>query len=179
MLNDLRSADLSKGAAAPVLLWSTNTYLKFNIQRLFRRDKHFVWCSPVFEGSAQPRYAIGASQAASSDPATIYRNLHHAVQSKDRGCEKIISQKKVLRALAVQWAKSGTIRNEDRDEIFAMLRLSQISDFRPLVYVVPYDLVKNRVKLVPRPKRAGHQPEYILDDLEATEFTIIEPIPCH
>jgi len=135
----------------PSLLWSTNTFLKYYIQKVFGGDRHYVWCSTVFDGGAVPRYAIGAGQPASSDPATIYRTLHHAVKSSDGGSEKIRDQRKTLRGLAVAWERAGSITASQRDEIFSMLKHSQISDFRPLIYVIPCPADATRVALVPRP----------------------------
>jgi hypothetical protein len=162
----------------PLVLWSTNTYLKNRIQQQFHGGRHYVWCSPVFEGAALPRYAIGSVQPASSDPATIYRQLHRAVSTRDAGNEKIASQKKILKALAVKWHKDGAISQDQRDEIVAMITKSELIDWRPLIYVIPYPAVAARVHLVPRPRRASHEPEYILVDLVEEEFHIIEPVPC-
>jgi hypothetical protein len=165
-------------ATAPLFLWSTNTFLKYRIQQTFQNGKHYAWCSPTFEGAALQRYAIGTGQAASSDPATIYRQLYHAVVTKDQADGKITSQKKVLRALAVNWSRAGSITEDDRDEIIAILRKSEVADWRPLIYVIPYAVVATRVKLVPRPLRATLEPEYVVPDLSGEEFHIIEPYPC-
>ena len=54
------------GEAAPLLLYSTNTYLKFRIQRDYRREHH-VWCSPTFEAAKLGRYVRGAGTPLSSD----------------------------------------------------------------------------------------------------------------
>ena len=145
---------------------------------MFRKRQHYIWCSPTFEGAALPRYAIGASQPASSDPATIYRDLHAAVRTKDGGCQKIKDQKKVLKALAIKWFKNNEISQVDRDEILAMVSRSDVTDWKPLIYVIPFETVAKRVVLVPRTKRASHEPEYILADLAESEFHIIEPYPC-
>ena len=85
----------SATGVSPALLWSTNTYLKYLIQKTYRADKHYVWCSSVLEGAAMPKYAIGAGQPPSSDPASIYRTLHHAVRTSDAGDQKIAEQKKL------------------------------------------------------------------------------------
>lgn len=145
---------------------------------MFRKNIHYVWCSPTFEAAALPRYAIGAGQAASSDPATIYRQLHHAVKTKDGGDAKIAGQKKVLKALALKWMKDKEISDNDRDEIVAMVAKSDISDWRPLIYVIPFVAVSARVQLVARNRRASLDPEYIIPDLAESEFHIIEPYPC-
>jgi hypothetical protein len=164
--------------ATPLFLWSTNTHFKYRIQHEFGGGKHYVWCSPTFESAALPRYATGAGQPASSDPATIYRQLHTAVKTKDPGNEKITSQKKILRALALKWCREASISTNDRDEIVAMLRRSEMVDWRPLIYVIPYAVVTERAKLVPRARRTSHDPEFIVQDLCEGEFQIIEPYPC-
>jgi hypothetical protein len=152
--------------------------MKYRIQTMFRGRRHYIWCSPNFEAAALPRYAIGAGLPPSSDPATIYRQLHHAVRTKDQGDNKIIDQKKVLKALALKWFKDNQISADDRDEIIAMVSKSDFLDWKPLLYVIPYGAVAGRAQLVPRGKRASHEPEYILVDLADTEFQIIEPWPC-
>ncbi len=125
-----------------------------------------------------PRYAIGSGQPASSDPATIYRQLYNAVKTVDRGDVKIASQKKVLKALATKWHSDGILSADQRDEILAMVSGSEIVDWRPLIFVIPYDPVAKRVRSVGRKNRASHDPEYIVPDLFEDEFYIIEPMPC-
>ena len=168
------------GAAPPppLLLWSTNTHLKYRIQQTFFGGRHYVWCSPAFEGAALPRYAIGSGQPPSSDPASIYRTLHHVAKTADQGDAKVLSQKRTLKALAVKWAKDGLIDDGAKNEILAMVKLAQPLDWRPLIYVIPFAPVEARVGLVPRDRRASHEPEYIIPDLADGEFNLIEPMPC-
>lgn len=158
----------------PLLLWSTNTALKFKIQERFRDGKHHVWCSQTFDGKAVGKYAIGRDQAISSDPLAIYKDLRDAVDSSDSHNAKIASQIKVLTALAVQWAADGQISDRNRDEIIAIVSKAVITDWKPLIFVIPYATVASRVKEVPRAKRASHEPEFIVEDLASTEFEIIE-----
>jgi len=159
---------------APLLLWSTNTSLKYRLQQQYCAARHHVWCSPVFEAAALSKYAIGRNQPPSSDPCTIYRNLCEAVAKNDGGDAKIINQKTVLRGLASEWLAAGTITAEQRDEIVAIVSASSFSDWRPLIFVIPYALVRARVQLVPVAKRASIEPEYIIPDLGEHEFHIIE-----
>lgn len=161
-------------SSPPLLLWSTNTHLKYRIQKEFFGDKHYVWCSPVFSAAALGRYDIGANQPPSSDPFSIYRELRDAVGRTDSGCAKIISQKKVLRALAVELHGEGKISEAAMKEIVAMVKTADFSDWRPLIYTIPFSPVANRVLSVPRGQRASHEPEYIVRDLDRGEFQIIE-----
>jgi hypothetical protein len=125
-----------------------------------------------------PRYAIGSGQPASSDPASIYRQLHEAVRTRDKGDAKILEQKKVLKSLAVKWLKDGSISKDQRDEIVAMVSYSEVADWRPLIYVIPCGPIAPRVQVVPVRRRASLEPEYIVEDLQFSEFDIIEPMPC-
>ncbi len=79
--------------------------------------------------------------------------------------------------LAGAWREAGEIGEEDRDEIVAMVGSATILDWRPLIYVIPFEPVAARVKNVPRAKRASQEPEFIIEDLARSEFEIIEPMP--
>ena len=121
------------------------------------------------------RYSLSGTQPASSDPATIYRQLRHAVTTGDEHDAKIASQKSTISGLAVKFASDGVISGDDRDEILAMLNKTTVRDWRPLIFVIPYAQIGHRAQLVPRDKRASHEPEYIIPDLVDGEFRIIEP----
>lgn len=172
------SALAGTAAPSPLLLWSTNSHLKFRINQIYRAGKHYVWCSPAFDGSALGKYAVGASQPPSSDPVSIYRALHQAVTKRDGGDLKITQAKKSLMALALEWAGKGEITDDQRDEIIAIVANAPFQDWKPLIYAIPFEGVKSRVKLVPLAKRASVEPEYIIEDLVESEFQIIEPWPC-
>jgi hypothetical protein len=159
---------------APLLLYSTNTYLKFRIQEDYRKEHH-VWCSPAFEAAKLGRYAIGAGTPPSSDPASIYRNLCRAVKEADDHDSKIAEQKKVLLGLAVEWCYGGLISDAAREEITAIVTGARFPDWRPLLFVMPYHFVAARVREVPRANRASIEREYIIPDLKVEEFHIIEP----
>ena len=168
-------APLTRSAAGkpPLVLYSTQTFLKFRIQHDFI-GRHRVWCSPVFDAEKQNRYALGASLAPSSDPASIYRDLAQAVKRSDDHNAKIASQKTVLGGLAIDWHTNRHISEEQRDDIIAIIKHSPITEWKPLILVVPFAPVAKRVKNVPRKDRASSEPEYIIDDLVAEEFDIIE-----
>jgi hypothetical protein len=82
-----------------------------------------------------------------------------------------------MMGLAVEWHAAGKISAADRDEIVAMVSAATPIDWRPIVLVIPYGPVAARVKVVPRKDRASQEPEYIIEDLVATEFEVIEPLP--
>jgi hypothetical protein len=128
----------------PLVLYSTNTLLKFKIQERYRGEHH-VWCSPAFEAAALGRYAPGAGTPPSSDPASIYRHLHRAVKACDDHDAKIAEQKAVLLGLAVKWCADGNISDTDREDITAMVTAARFPDWTPLLFVIPYFGVVSRL----------------------------------
>lgn len=157
----------------PLVLYSTQTYLKFRIQQDFI-GKHRVWCSPVFDADKQSRYAVGANQPDTADPISIYRDLHRAVKKPDDHNTKIASQRSVLNGLAVNWHAGGHISESERDEIVAIVKNARITEWTPILLVIPFAPVSDRAVLVPRDDRASSEPEFIVKDLVADEFDIIE-----
>ena len=150
----------------PLLLFSTNTYLKYRIQEDYRQE-HYVWCSPTVAYDSVGKYARGAGTPPSSDPASIYRELAEAVRRTDEHCAKILDQKTGLLARAVDWHAAGLITDATRDDITMTVEKAPFSLWRPLLYVIPFAVVAKRVQDVPRDKRASMEPEYIIARSEA------------
>jgi hypothetical protein len=171
------SEQVATNNGQPILLWSAGNWLKYYIQQNYF-GYHYVWCSPIFEGAAQSRYAQGAGQPPSSDPATIYRNLHAAVVKSDQHDNEIARQSKTLKATALMLSRSGVISQSQAAEVAIIIKKATIKEWRPLLYAIPYALVANRVQAVPVGKRASIEPEFIIPDLKDGEFHIIEPMPC-
>jgi hypothetical protein len=169
---------MAKARSDPLLLWSTVSSLKYEIERDFAGGRHYVWCSPQFDSTAVARYAAGSTRAASSDPASIYREYHHAIKSRDRHSGKIEGQKSTLSGLAVEWHSAGAIDESERDEIIARVTLASFEQFAPLLLVIPFSVVKARAAVVPIDKRASNEVEYIVRDLIEAEFQICEPARC-
>jgi hypothetical protein len=157
-----------------LVLYSTNTYLKFRIQREYR-ETFFAWCSPVFEGKKRSRFDVGAGQPPSSDPHSIYWDLRNAVEQSDGHNTKINEQKTNIPALAVEWNNAGEITNPVCEEIAMLVSMASFKDWRPLIYVIPAAGLGARVELVARNRRASSEPEYIVKDLMKDEFDVIEP----
>jgi hypothetical protein len=137
-----------------------------------------VWCSPVFEADAVSRYAPGAGQPPSCDPATIYRSLLAAVTRPDPNNSDIQRQKTKLSAVALDLANRGTILMDAAQEAVAYLEATHVTDWKPLIYAIPYAGVEDRVLAVPRAERVSAEMEYVITDLRPAEFDVIEPMPC-
>lgn len=144
---------------------------------MFRGGKHYIWCSPAFEGAALQKYAIGAAQPPSSDPASIYRTVHDATRKADKANANIAKWRATLSSLAQKWYEANEISESDRDEIVAIVANASWNDWRPLIYVVPFHRVAGRVRAVGFAHRASKEPEYIVEDLSDSDFEMIEPWP--
>jgi hypothetical protein len=158
-----------------LILYSTNTHLKFRIGRDLLGDQHYVWCSHVFNAGTLGRYAIGAAMPPSSDPCSIYRELDTACRRRDDHATKIAQQKAMLTSLAVELEAKGRITPDVRDEMVAMVSMATFSDWKPLLYVIPFQSTWGaRVQSVERARRASNEPEFIIPDLRGEEFHVIE-----
>lgn len=167
---------VAKFTPPPLIMWSaSNRVVHFVSSRFF--GYHYVWCSPVFDASALGRYARGAGQPPSSDPVSIYRNLHAAVQRKDEHNPTIQRQRTTLAAVALKLSAGGQISDDAAKEVIAYVEATTVSDWVPLIYAIPYAPVSGRVLAVPRTDRASAEPEYVIPDLVEGEFDIIEPMP--
>lgn len=161
----------------PLIMWSaTNRVVHYVCTHFF--PNYYVWCSPVFDGDAVGRYTRGAGQPPSSDPATIYRSLHTAVSKRDEHNGDVERQRKKLAAVALDLSTQGAISVEDAQEAVTYVQNAHISDWKPMIYVIPYTSVKGRVLSVPRGHRASGAPEYVISDLREGEFEAIEPVLC-
>jgi hypothetical protein len=156
------------------LLYSTNVLLKLLIQERFRRDIHYIWCSEHFDSSTLPKYSVSSNIAPSSNPADIYKELKIAVEKNDKHCYKIKEQKLSFKNLALDWETKGEITADDKEEIIYWVDNASFDQWRPLIYITPYELVKSRLQKVPPDKRASMGMEYIIPDLSRDEFGIIE-----
>ena len=157
-----------------LLLFSTNTFMKYHIQVLYRKDIHFVWCSERFDSNAMSRYSSAALVGPTSNPADIYRELKRDVNGKDKHSSKINSQRAALSSLAVDWESKGEITSDQKDEIIYMVSNADFDYWRPLLYVIPRQPVELRLNIVPIAERAGFGVEYTISDLQNGEFEIVE-----
>jgi hypothetical protein len=167
----------ARGTSVPAtILYSTNPFFSVEIGRRYRKGLFYAWCSEMFSAGQQPGSAPSTSVAASSDPMTIYDQLHRAVQSEDRHDTRIKGYKRTFRRLATSWLDTGAITQNEHDEIRALCQQNSWRMWRPLLYVIPRGPIEaaGRLQLVPFARRAGPGNEFIVADLSAHEFDIIE-----
>ena len=160
--------------AENLLYYSTNTYLSFWLSKNFYK-KFFVWCSPVFDPSKLSEYHELKKIPPSSSPFYIYNLFHNDVSSGDLHSAKIQENKAGLIRGASLHLENKTISELEYARIMSIIEQALITEFRPLVYVIPKSKVKNRVKMVEVEKTANPLSiEYQIHDLKADEFDVIE-----
>jgi hypothetical protein len=162
--------------AKPLILYSTNSWLAYMIAEKFYGSEHFVWCTPVFDARSLSAYT--ASVPPTSCPAEIYRNLYEEVRRKDRHSVKIQENKAgIVRGAGMKNA-AGDISAEALKEIGAIVEQAELADFKPLLYVIPFDPVAKLVKEVPVAKKAHPlSEEYTIERLPRLGFDILEFLP--
>jgi hypothetical protein len=155
------------------ILYSVNTWLAYNIARMFYGDIHYAWCSPVFDYRCRP-YGQ-ATPPPTSCPADIYRTLVEEVKRRDKHSAKIAENKLgILKGAAIK-RECGTITDEEMGEINAIVDAADIGDFSPLLYVIPFDCVAGLVKEVPVSQRAHPlSEEFLIDSLPGDLFDVIK-----
>ena len=111
----------------------------------------------------------------SSNPSKIYISLKEEVHSQDLHSAKIEQNKRGLKAGAAHMLKSNVISEHEFGIITKMVDSSSIVDYRPLVYLIPKELVEGRIEEVDVDSKANPLSiEYRVLDLDECEFEIIE-----
>ena len=156
----------------PIVLYSTSTWLAYAIAEQYYAGDHYVWCTPHFDPSSVP--PISYSVPPSSSPIEIYRGLRKDVLGGDRHSAKIAANKAgILRGVEVRRA-AGELSDADAAEIVAILDLADIRDFRPIIFVIPFHLVRDKVETVPVSQRASPlAAEFIISHLPRACFDTI------
>ncbi len=161
-------------SADNLLYYSAGSYLAYLINTQFYKQ-HYLWCSPVFNpaslSSLDPRRNIPAS----SSPHEIYNSYRRDVNTND-GHSSLIKMNKIgLKRGAKYKLAAGVITQNEYQIIIHKINKASISDFRPLIYLIPASIIKDRMKPVPVKMIANPLgSEYRVEDLLEGEFEIIE-----
>lgn len=159
----------------PLLYYSTNTRIAFYIAEKFYQSNHFVWCAPVYNPAKLDEYDIRRKIPTSSSPFKIYMNLLDDVKSNDNHSSRIEQNKTGLKKGATIMLERGAIDVDDLARILAIIDSAGISEFGPLIYLIPAHLVAARVQTVEVREAANPMSiEYQISDLKRNEFEIIE-----
>lgn len=126
----------------PLVLYSANTLLAYRINEHFYGQSHFVWCSPFFSASAA---SIDVQMPPSSTPCDICRSYLEDIYRQDRHSVRIQRNqtgiKKGMRAKRNQ----GALTPEQYKEISRLVSTSSLEDYRPLLYIIPFDGIRDLV----------------------------------
>jgi hypothetical protein len=159
--------------ASHLILYSTSTRVACMINRRYYGDEHYVWCSPYFKTENVPRFAASAPPTAM--PGTIYERLLQDVKAGDKHSPSVDQNRLGIRRGADAKMSSGVISSAQRDEILEIIEADDIQQFKPLIYVIPYDRVVGMVAGIPVSKRAHPlSDEYLIERLPGRLFDIIE-----
>ncbi|MGQ8707169.1 hypothetical protein ACUTSW_14430 [Serratia sp. TSA_198.1] len=153
------------------VLYSTMTYLAYNVNKRYYGGKHYLWCTPYFGVNIEsPHFTVPPS----SSPLEIYNSLKKDVDTSDIHSSKIQLNRMGIRQGASINLRLGLINKEQHDDIVEISKLSDINLFRPLLCVI------SRVEAIPYYKKVAIKEranplsyEYILSDLPESVFDII------
>lgn len=148
-------------------LYSVNSWLSYKIAEHFYANHHFVWCSPVFN-------AKGINPP-SSDPYEICNGLIKDIEGRDKHSAKISYNKTgILKGADIQHGK-GVITSAQRLDIIEMVNIAELEDFRPLVFVIPYDKVQAMTQPASVKLTAGlFSKEFIIEKLPRDKFDVLD-----
>lgn len=135
----------------PLLLYSTNTLLGYSIAERFYRGVHYAWCSPVFDGKTT---AMHINIPPTSSPSAIYRQLWEETTRGEMHSTAIRRIKGGIEAGADAKLATGVIDAVQHKEIMETIENASIREFRPLLFLIPFDRVETLVSDVPVKERA-------------------------
>ncbi len=160
-----------RGMKTPLLLYSASTWLAYSIAERFY-GVHYAWCTGFYDGITAPRHF---NIPPTSSPAEIYRNLEEETRRGDlhsRGIERNASG---ILGGAQAKLEAGVITKTQHREIRKAVAKAEIPDFRPVLYVIPFDRLEGRVPEVPVSQRAHPLSlEYLVEDLRSGCFDLLE-----
>jgi len=155
--------------------YSTNTYIAYNIANIYYNKTHFVWCSPIFNPARLGELDPWKNIPPSSSPFAIYNELKNAIQNDDTHNSKIRENKLGISNGANITLANGGIDANEHATILQMIEHSKLNHFRPLLFLINAEMVKDRIEQVPVAERANPLGiEYRIKDLKEYEFEIIE-----
>jgi hypothetical protein len=157
-----------------ILYYSAGSYLAYIISAQFYKQ-HYLWCSPVFNPASLSNLDPRRNIPASSSPHDIYASYKRDVDTNDSHSSLISQNRLGLKRGAKHKLAAGVITQNEYQMIMLKIKMASISDFRPLLYLIPASMVKD--KMAPVPIKLIANPlgsEYRIDCLIDGEFEILE-----
>lgn len=155
----------------PLVLYSTNTWLAYMISKRYYKDEHYIWCTPYFD----PKNNHDSAVPPTSSPLETYRRLAEEVSHGDKHSQKIKENKAGILRGANAKKMAGIINENQEKEIVSIVDLAEQRDFHPLLYVIPYSLVADKL-IEPSPEDKAHplSAEYIINNLDRSLFDVLD-----
>ena len=164
----------------PVVLYSVQSFLAYYINTRYYQGVHYVWCSPYYNCATNA--ALVPTIPYTASPKKIYERLMDDISITDFHHNKYEIKRNtmgLLKGAKIMLGK-GKINDEDYNSIEVTVKKCQegnaiIEYFRPLIYVIPYELNEAHIKSVEINERAlPLSNEFIIDELTAGMFDIID-----
>jgi hypothetical protein len=150
-----------------------NAWIAYVINERYYDGSHYIWAAIGGEQAMRP--PVDMVSPPSSTPMAICERLKSDIRNKDYHSAKVNSLKEGIIRGANFRLKQGVITSEVHDEILQVLGASQLEDYWPLLYVIPFDGVSQKIVTVPVPERAHPLSlEYRITDLRRNEFDLLE-----
>jgi hypothetical protein len=170
-----RTLSIYMKAWKELLLFSTNSRLAYHINSEFY-GCHYVWCSPVYQPGSLDVRDLHYKIPASSSPADIYLSFSKACKG-DGHSDLIKNNRNGIIRGATQKLSDEKIVDTNHARIVGIAKKATLIEFEPMLYIIRYDLVKDRIKEVPVKLTANPLGiEYRITDLQENEFEIIQPV---
>lgn len=157
-----------------LLFYSANSKLSYYLSTSYYDSIFYVWCSPVFDPSTldalDPRRRIPGSSA----PCNIYKGLLKDTNEEDRHSVLIANNRNGLKRGALEKFNSNVITADELALINTLIDSASFPEFKPLLYLIPKDIVGAKAVRV-HSSVAAHplSEEYIIENLELNEFEVI------
>jgi hypothetical protein len=143
------------------------------IAQRYYEAEHYVWCTPYFD----PRRFGDRDSAVppTSSPFEVYCSLAEEVSRRDRHSKKVEENRAGILRGANAKRQAAVIDEKQEKEIASIVSEAEVADFRPLMYVIPYVGIADRIR-EPPPEDKAHplSAEYVIDRLPRSLFDVIE-----
>jgi hypothetical protein len=105
----------------------------------------------------------------------LFRDFSSEASRTDKHPKSVAVNKAGIQRGAVAKLDAGVITAEQQKDILQIIAGADNSEFRPLLYVIPWKVVEGKIRPVPLDKKAHpFSEEYIIDSLDRSEFDVVE-----
>jgi hypothetical protein len=126
----------------------------------------------MFDSRQEP--TLLTSNPPSSSPFELYQTLRAEATRGDLHGAFIAAKRVALAEAALKKERDGVITEAQADEVLAIIRRAVNADFTPVMYVIPYGLVRDCVQQVAVDARAHPLScEYVVVRLKRDRFHVL------